>query len=43
MTTPAPSLQALLQRAQIQQQAARYKLLRQTAEGKLVTSIVKSK
>lgn len=40
MTTPAPNTQALLQRAQIQQQAARYKLLRQSADRKLINNVV---
>lgn len=40
MTTPVPSLRALLQRAQIQQQAARYKLLRQSADRKLINNVV---
>lgn len=39
MTTPAPTLQALLQRAQLQTQANRYSFLRQTADRKLITNL----
>lgn len=39
MTTPTPTLQALLQRAQLQTQANRYSFLRRAADGKLIKSI----
>lgn len=40
MTPTTPNAQALLQRAQLQQQAARYKLLRQSADRKLINNVV---
>lgn len=43
MTTPTPSIQALLQRAQAQTQANRSLFLRKAADGKLVKSIATSK